>query len=112
MDIQRKEPIALGPTYYLDVENELLIKNGLRVGLSRIQFRLLYYLAQHIGQPVSDQDLIDYAWGAEAFISRNYLYVTINRLRSKIEDNLKNPELLLSLRGVGYILYPIRKNNL
>lgn len=111
MDIERKESIVLGPTCYLDIESEILTKDGFRISLSRIQFRLLYYLVQHMGRPVSDQDLINYAWGAEPFISRNYLYVTINRLRNKIEDNPKHPEFLLSLRGLGYILYPIKSSD-
>lgn len=109
MDMESRQPILLGEKCYLDVEKEILVKDNLPIALSRIQFRLLHYLAQHVGQPVSDQNLIRYAWGAEAFVSRNDLYVYINRLRQRLEDNPKRPECLLSLRGKGYVLYT-RKN--
>lgn len=106
-----RQPIILGEKCYLDVENEILVKDNLPIALSRIQFRLLYYLAQHLGQPVSDQELANYAWGTEAFISKSALYVNINRLRQRLEDNPKMPKCLMSLRGSGYVLYPRRINN-
>lgn len=109
MIIERREPILLGKKCYLDVEKEIIVKDNLPISLSRIQFRLLYYLAQHMGQPVSDQQLVNYAWGTEAFVSRNDLYVYINRLRQRLEDNPKKPECLLSLRGIGYVLYLRKK---
>ncbi len=109
MNIERRQPILLGEECYLDVEKEILVKDDLPIALSRIQFRLLYYLANHMGQPVSDQYLISYAWGTDAFVSRNDLYVYINRLRQRLEDNPKLPECLLSLRGKGYVLYPRRR---
>jgi len=109
MSLERRQPILLGENCYLDVENEILVKDNLPIALSRIQFRLLYYLTLHLGHPVSDQHLISYGWGTEAFISRNDLYVYINRLRQRIEDDPKKPECLLSLRGVGYVLYPRKK---
>jgi DNA-binding response OmpR family regulator len=109
MSIENKQPILLGNRCYLDVEKETLVKENLPIALSRIQFRLLYYLAQNMGQPVSDLQLISYAWGTEAFVSRNDLYVYINRLRQRLEDNPKKPECLMSLRGRGYVLYLKKK---
>lgn len=106
MAMKSREPILLGDRFYLDIEKEILSKDGLPIALSRIQFRLLHYLAQHLGQPVKDVDLINYAWGTEAFVSRNDLYVYINRLRQRLEDNPKRPQCLMSLRGIGYVLYP------
>jgi DNA-binding response OmpR family regulator len=112
MSIENKQPILLGDEkFYLDVEKKVLVKDNLPIALSRIQFRLLYYLAQYLGNPVSDQELISYAWGSDTCVSRDNLYVYINRLRQKIEDNPKKPECLLSLRGIGYVLYPRRKND-
>ncbi|MEA4901025.1 winged helix-turn-helix domain-containing protein [Desulfitobacterium sp.] len=103
--MNRRENIPLGRNCYLDAEREILVKNNLPIALSRIQFRILYYLAQHMGQPVTDKELINYAWGTDSFVSRNDLYVCINRLRQRLEDNPKKPNSLLSLRGKGYVLY-------
>ena len=108
MDLNWKQ-IPLGDNCYLDVDKEVIVKDKLPIALSRVQFRLLYYLANKLGQPVFNHELTAYAWGSEAFVSRNDLYVYINRLRQRLEDNPKKPTCLLSLRGLGYILYP-RKN--
>lgn len=83
------------------------IKDGLAIALSRTQFRLLHLLAQNLGRPVSSRDLIIYAWGDEESIDKNDLYVYISRIRQRLENNAKNPQFLLSLRGVGYILLPV-----
>lgn len=111
MGAENGRPILLGADCYLDVEKEILVKDNLPIALSRTQFYLLYYLARHLGQPVSDQELMIYVWGTEAFVSRNDLYVYINRLRQRLEDNPKKPKCLMSLRGRGYILYPRSKND-
>ncbi|XYJ24245.1 winged helix-turn-helix domain-containing protein [Bacillus velezensis] len=66
--------------------------------LSRIQFRLLYYLALHSNKPVSKATLIKYAWGEEHFASKNNLYVYINQIRKLVERDTKRPKHILCLR--------------
>jgi DNA-binding response OmpR family regulator len=88
------------------VFRERLVKDGLVIALSRTQFRLLFLLAQNLGCPVSSGDLIGYVWGDNEF--RNDLYVYINRIRQRLEKNPKSPKYLMSLRGMGYILFFIK----
>lgn len=104
MDSQANHQIRIGADCYLDLFRETLVKDGLPIVLSRTQFRIIYLLAQNLGQPVSYQDLIIYARGDEYF-SKDELYVFINRIRHKLEKNPKKPQYLLSVRGVGYVLY-------
>ncbi len=104
MDYQANHQIWIGANCYLDLFRETLVRGGLPIALSRTQFLLLHLLAQNLGQPVSYQDLIIYARGDEYF-SKDELYVFINRIRHKLEKNSKKPQYLLSVRGVGYVLY-------
>lgn len=103
--------LTLGPGLSLDCGREVLIKDNLPIALSRIEFRILYCLAQKLGEPMSSKAVTSFAWGSDAFISRNDLYVYINRLRQKLEDNPAKPACLLSLRGVGYVLFARSKRN-
>ena len=104
MDFQNDHHLQIGDNCYLDLFRETLVKDGLPIALSRTQFLLLHLLAQNLGQPVSYRDLIIYAWG-DAECCKNALYVYINRIRQRLEKHPKSPQHLLSVRGVGYVLY-------
>jgi DNA-binding response OmpR family regulator len=104
-----KKIIELGGNCYLDLVRETLVRDGLAIALSRTQFRLLYVLARNLGHPVTTRELIRYVWGYEELIDRNDLYVYICRIRQRLEDDPRKPQYLLSLRGMGYILFPIDK---
>ncbi|SDI58271.1 winged helix-turn-helix domain-containing protein [Desulfosporosinus hippei] len=106
---QDKEIINLGFQCFLDIREQILYKDDQPINLSKVEFKILYFLGLHLSKPVSEEDLIKFVWKTKS-VSLNYLYVCINRIRNKIEDDTKKPSCLLSLRGVGYILYD-RKNN-
>lgn len=101
--------IDLGKGIVLDTNMEQIIKDDMAIPLSRIQFRLLYYLAIHIGKLVQSEELIRFTWGS-AYVSFNVLYVNINYLRKRFEDDPKHPHCIITLKSQGYILYP-RKNH-
>lgn len=90
--------------YQLDINRQLLLKNGFSISLSRIECRILYYLALHLGRPVPSEQIIAYVWGDESYISKQSLYVYINRVRKHLEDDPKHPKHLLTIHGFGYIL--------
>ncbi|MED4444053.1 transcriptional regulator [Bacillus thuringiensis] len=98
--------LTLDVNLQLDIQKETIIKNGLQLSLSRIQFKLLFYLVCNKKVPISSEELIQYAWGKNDYITKDELYVYICRLRKRIEDDFKNPKLLLSIRRVGYMYYP------
>ena len=99
------DKLYLSDNCYIDLEQEMVVKNTLPTPLSRIQFRILRYLVQHMGHPVSSEDLIRYTWGPANLVSKDELYVYINRIRDRIEDDRRNPRYLLSVRGMGYLLH-------
>lgn len=98
--------LSLGDDCILDVVGETLIKDGISIRLSRIQCRILHYMAEHLGQPVTNEELMQYVWGNDSTVTKRELYVYINRIRKRLEQDYRHPQYLFSLRGLGYVLYP------
>lgn len=81
-----------------------VMKNGRELELTHREFELLYYLAQHIGQVMTRENLLQTVWGYDYFGDVRTVDVTIRRLREKVEDDPSKPEYLITRRGVGYYL--------
>ncbi|WP_295728973.1 response regulator YycF [uncultured Limosilactobacillus sp.] len=79
-------------------------KRGDNINLTHREFELLYYLAQHIGQVIKREQLLQTVWGYDYFGDVRTVDVTVRRLREKIEDNPSHPQWLVTRRGVGYYL--------
>lgn len=79
-------------------------KRGEKIELTHREFELLYYLAQHIGQVMTREHLLQTVWGYDYFGDVRTVDVTVRRLREKVEDNPSRPIWLVTRRGVGYYL--------
>lgn len=79
-------------------------KRGENINLTHREFELLHYLAQHIGQVIKREQLLQTVWGYDYFGDVRTVDVTVRRLREKIEDNPSHPQWLITRRGVGYYL--------
>ncbi|WP_313636891.1 response regulator transcription factor [Paenibacillus sp.] len=78
-------------------------KNGDEVLLTALEYRLLLIFANHIGQVLSRNQLLERIWDvAGEFVNDNTLSVYIKRLREKLEDNPQEPTLIKTVRGLGY----------
>lgn len=84
----------------------MVSKDGVDIELTHREFQLLYYLAQHIGQVMTREHLLQQVWGYDYFGDVRTVDVTVRRLREKIEDNPSHPSWLATRRGVGYYLRP------
>lgn len=93
--------ISLGEDCYLDIEQEVIIKDGMERGLSRTMFRVLRYLAENMGEEVSPTEMIRRGWGKNSTIRKDALYVVIKRIRDRLEDDPSNPQCLVSNYGTG-----------
>lgn len=82
----------------------LVQKRGESIELTHREFELLHYLAQHIGQVMTREHLLQTVWGYDYFGDVRTVDVTIRRLREKIEDNPSHPTWIVTRRGVGYYL--------
>jgi DNA-binding response OmpR family regulator len=84
-----------------DYTNNALIISGKPIGLTPIESRLLHTLMQNKGHVVDGRTLISRVWSSDN-IYEDTLRVHIHRLRSKIETDPRNPNYILTERGVGY----------
>ncbi|OWC30933.1 DNA-binding response regulator [Escherichia coli] len=79
-------------------------KHGQEVDLTHREFELLHHLANHMGQVMTREHLLEIVWGYDYFGDVRTVDVTVRRLREKIEDTPSRPEYILTRRGVGYYM--------
>lgn len=78
--------------------------NGQPVSLSATEYRLLLQFARSAGKTLTAEDLLRNVWGPEYSEEKEILWVTISRLRQKLEKDPKNPSLIMTLSGEGYMM--------
>jgi OmpR family response regulator RpaB len=76
--------------------------------LTVIQFNLLKLLTDNIGKGLKRSTILFHIWGyiPERDVDTRLIDVHISRLRSKIEETPNKPDLIITVRGVGYMLNP------
>lgn len=80
-------------------------KRGEEVFLTALEYRLLLTFLNHPGQVLTRSQLLEGIWDvAGDFVNDNTLTVYIKRLREKLEDNPQTPQIIKTVRGVGYKL--------
>lgn len=76
------------------------------VNVTRLEFELLYSLAQRPGRVLTREQLLDLVWGEKEYIQPRGIDVHVRRLRLKIEDDARHPKRLQTVHSVGYKLVP------
>jgi DNA-binding response OmpR family regulator len=100
----RSETVLTFGDVEICLEKGAVRKAGSEVSLTRTEFRLLCELAARPRWVMSRPQLLDRVWGYDYFGDTRLVDVHIGRLRSKIETDPSKPELLLTMRGMGYKL--------
>ena len=100
---QRKSGVLTLGTLRLDPERGTVSRDGGELVLSALEYRLLLIFITNKGQLLTRERLIDELWSASGeFVSDNTLTVYIKRLRERVEKDAQSPELILTVRGLGY----------
>ncbi|MBB3116599.1 response regulator transcription factor [Corynebacterium bovis] len=86
----------------MDVERHIVTVDGEQVPMPLKEFDLLEYLMRNAGRVLTRGQLIDRVWGSDYVGDTKTLDVHVKRLRSKIERNPSRPEVLVTVRGLGY----------
>ena len=86
----------------IDIDRHLVTINGISVTLPLKEFELLEFLVRNEGKVLTRVQLIDRIWGGDYYGDTKTLDVHIKRLRSKIETDPASPELIQTIRGLGY----------
>ena len=100
--IKNYEKINLGKVIF-DKAKGILIKNGKEIHLTATQFKILAYLADNMNMIVSIDKILDHIW-EDPYGYENTLITHIYRIREKLEDNPREPEILITIKGLGYKL--------
>src|SRR5689334_15724975 len=79
------------------------------VSLSATEYRLLLQFAHSIGKILTSEDLLTSVWGPEYKSDKEILWVSIARLRQKLEDDAHNPRHIVTRSGLGYLMPPIEE---
>lgn len=86
----------------VDVDRYVVTVRGEDLQLPLKEFELLEMLVRNAGRVMTRDQLIDRVWGSDYVGDTKTLDVHVKRLRTKIEENPSKPELLVTLRGLGY----------
>jgi two-component system alkaline phosphatase synthesis response regulator PhoP len=92
-----------GPIH-VDLRSTQVSREGHPIALSAMEFQLLRYFAEHRGATLSREELLREVWGygATPSTSTRTVDVHVAWLRQKLENDPKNPELILTVVGLGY----------
>jgi len=84
-------------------------KDEKQVYLSATEYRLLIQFAHNIGQVLTAEDLLMAVWGNQYKDDKEILWVSIARLRQKLEDNPHSPVHIVTRSGLGYLMPPLEE---
>jgi two-component system response regulator MtrA len=92
----------------IDQMEHTISRNKKQIPLTRLEFDLLVALAKEPGRVFTREALLNEVWGYQHAADTRLVNVHVQRLRSKIEADAENPELVQTVRGVGYKAGPVR----
>ncbi len=102
-----RQSLRLGPNLTLDLHRRQATVGTNPVQLTPTESRLLYALAANIGQTVTTETLLVRGWAETEDADPSYVWVTMRRLRQKVEIEPNHPVHLQTVRGIGYRLVSV-----
>ncbi|MGB3185908.1 MAG: MtrAB system response regulator MtrA [Ornithinimicrobium sp.] len=101
VDRYREEQLRVGDVV-IDVSGHSVARNGEAVPLTPLEFDLLVALASRPHQVFDRESLLEQVWGYRHAGDTRLVNVHVQRLRAKIEKDPENPQIVVTVRGVGY----------
>ena len=90
----------------IDVAAHTVRRAGQPINLTPLEFDLLVELARRPGQVFTREQLLETVWGYRHQGDTRLVNVHVQRLRAKIEHDVEHPEIVVTVRGVGYRIGP------
>jgi DNA-binding response OmpR family regulator len=82
-------------------------KGNQPIFLSATEYRLLLQFAHHVGKIMTAEELLTSVWGPEYKTDKEILWVSIARLRQKLEEEAHEPKHIVTRSGLGYLMPPL-----
>jgi two-component system response regulator MtrA len=98
---QENTVLSLGDVT-IDLNGHKVMKAGKEILLTRLEFDLLHALLKEPGRVFTREALLSEVWGYRPATDTRLVNVHVQRLRAKIEKDAENPEIVLTVRGIGY----------
>lgn len=97
----------------IDTNRRQVYKHNEKIRLTGMEFSLLELLISKSGEPFSRACILQEVWGytPERHVDTRVVDVHISRLRSKLEEDPSNPDLILTARGTGYLFQKITESS-
>lgn len=87
----------------IDTEKGIVLKNGQEIPLSALEYKILLVFVSNRGKLLSRTQLLEEIWDIGGdFVNDNTLTVYVKRIREKIENDPQNPQIIKTIRGMGY----------
>ena len=100
-DVTPDEGLTIGDVS-IDVAGHSVTRDGEPINLTPLEFDLLVCLARKPWQVFTREVLLEQVWGYRHSADTRLVNVHVQRLRSKVEHDPENPEIVVTVRGVGY----------
>ena len=100
-DAEPPESLQVGDLR-IDVAGHQVTRDGTPISLTPLEFDLLVCLARKPWQVFTREVLLEQVWGYRHAADTRLVNVHVQRLRSKIEHDPEHPEIVVTVRGVGY----------
>ena len=100
-DATDHEALAIGDLS-IDVAGHSVTREGRQINLTPLEFDLLVCLARKPWQVFTREVLLEQVWGYRHAADTRLVNVHVQRLRSKVEHDPESPEIVVTVRGVGY----------
>ena len=84
-------------------------KGNQPIFLSATEYRLLLQFAHHVGKILTAEELLTSVWGPEYKTDKEILWVSIARLRQKLEEEAHDPRHIVTRSGLGYLMPPLNE---
>jgi DNA-binding response OmpR family regulator len=100
---ERPKPVFHSGDLIVDFTRRRVTSGGQEVNLTATEYRLLSYLVRNAGRVLTPNQILETVWGEEYTDESHVLRVTVSRLRQKLGDNAKEPKLIATKVGIGYM---------
>jgi len=89
----------------INMVTKVISKNALKIKLTPIEHKLLDLLIDNTGKTLSRLTILENVWGytPERYVDTRIVDVHISRLRTKVENDPRRPDLIITVRGLGYM---------
>jgi len=100
---ERPKPAFHSGDLIVDFTRRRVTLGGQEVNLTATEYKLLSYLARNAGRVLTPNQILEMVWEEEYADESHVLRVTVSRLRQKLGDNAKEPKLIATKVGIGYM---------